>query len=264
MNSNCLVILSNSKYQDLWESLILNYKNIFFLKENFDIYITTDNNPNCQLLHEKYKINFLIYPSNLSWFDSLRFVVNQYLFNHYKYALFTFDDLFIYKVSKDDIIGVLCREFNYYKLLNTHVNIYNYFDCNGGELNLRYCKDSYIGSLVFTIFNVDYFSDLISKMPKDLNPWEYELQVSHFINDKSNFFCAKKSLIKYHNLVIKGKLDPISKALLVIKLKKEININRNKMSFYLLFKHYVKIFIWVNIRFFFSFSFHRRLRFRYS
>jgi len=263
MHSNCLVVLSNRKYSDLWRIIIENYKSYDFFRDNFDLFITTDSIDEFKDVCEQTDFRFLIYPTNISWLGGLKFIVAKYLVKKYRYVLFTFDDLFITKVEVQGIKGILEKKFNYYKLLNTHINIYNFSGCTSNELNLRKINDSYIGSLVFSIFQTDFFDKMISQMPDNLNPWEYEFNVCNYFTEKDDSYGVQCSLIHYQNLVIKGKVDPIAKRVIEFSLGNKLQLSREEMRFWDVVRYYTKYFLWHSFRAAVPFSVHKLFRQKY-
>ncbi len=260
MRSNCLVILSNNKYVDLWDGLFSTYNNYPFLSDNFDIFITTDDFDLSVTPFIPDGVQILKYPNDVSWFFALKFVVKEYLLHKYHYCLFTFDDLCITELRADRISDVLKRDFKYYKLLSTHYNIYSKCYWSGDNISLENSNDSYIGSLVFTIFELEFIVGVFDLMPENLNPWQYELVVSNYLNDKGAFFCSRENLVNYQNLVVKGKYNPVAKHVVESILSRRLNLVRERMSVADIFKYYFKLYVWILFRFTIPYAFQRQLR----
>lgn len=264
MKSSCIVILSNSKYSDLWESILFNFQNITGLDKSFDIFISSDFHSDQACISSTYGIQFLLYPDNFSWSAAFKYVVTKYISGNYKYVLFTFEDLYIIKFNSKRVSKILNRNFDYYKLVKTHINLYNYFFCKKGEINLSRNNDSYIGSLVFTIFNVTFLEKSLCNISDDLNPWQYELLCSTLFIDRKNFFCSSQNLVIYKNLVIKGRIDPFAKMHVDKYLKRDSSLSRESMTLFMVVCYYLKIVAWRIFRFMIPFSIHRIVRFRYN
>ncbi|NQV78292.1 MAG: hypothetical protein HQ490_08065 [Lutibacter sp.] len=263
MHSNCLIILSNWKYADLWHILIENYDRYNFFNDNFDIFITTDSINGFEDLESSSSFKFIVYPSNLSWLEALKFTVDNLVLKKYRFTLFTFDDLFITEVKTEQIEDILSRNFFYYKLLDTHVNIYNKCECRNGELILTNVQDSYIGSLVFTIFRTEFIHKVLQKMPDNLNPWEYEYHASKYFRERLGFFCAQKSVISYQNLIIKGKLNPISRKNIETLIGRKVVLKRKVMNFCEVARYILKYYLWTAFRRVTPFSIQKYFRRKY-
>ncbi|MEZ7497316.1 hypothetical protein QO200_01020 [Flavobacterium sp. Arc3] len=216
MNENCFIILSHSSYCDVWELTLKSYKN-HFKSENIDLYITSDDNISPEVKNRVVNLGFkiLYYPEDISWSESLRYVFNNYISINYSAVVFSFDDL------------VLLNEVHIVKFQECLSNMtgMDYLVLNSGHRNLftdislmfkakrPYFKisknDSYVGSLVFSMWNTAFFSKIINLSELDnLNPWQYEVEISKILDkhEKNGFYSVKKPLIEFANVIVKGKI----------------------------------------------------------
>ena len=61
------------------------------------------------------------------------------------------------------------------------------------------------------------------------NPWDYERNIHNFLKFE-DFYCLPKSIIKFSNIIIKGKIDPVQLKFVENKNKVKYSGYRNLMS----------------------------------
>lgn len=215
MKKTCLVILSHSSYSDIWDLTLKSYSQ-HLSSSSIDLFITSDNNLSPEVINNVVSngFNILYYPDSISWSDSLRYIINNFLVGKFDSVIFSFDDLVIIeKIDNNKLVECIEKgeQADYIILNDGHKNIYaslsgvfkksSFFDLS--------LNDSYLGSLVFSLWNVKYVHEIINLPEFDgLNPWQYEVIAYKTLvnNQKNRFIACKKPLINFSNLVIKGKI----------------------------------------------------------
>lgn len=210
----CVVILSHSSYQDIWEITLQSFKKYF--PKDVDTFITSDHHltETTQNMVADLGMRILYYPNNISWSAAMRHVVNGSLKGQYDFVIFSFDDLaLIEKVDETSFYHAMNAMDNMdYLILNkTHHNLFSAI--RYGFSSSPYIpvskNDSYVGSLVFSAWDTDFIHTLINQpIFDDINPWQYECLVSKMIHthERKGFFMMKTPLVTYANMIIKGKI----------------------------------------------------------
>ena len=75
------------------------------------------------------------------------------------------------------------------------------------KLHLVNDNDTYKGSLVFSILSNNLLNKIINISEiRNYSPWEYEIYIHKYLKG-IKFYCVNKSIIKFSNVIIKGKID---------------------------------------------------------
>lgn len=216
MNKNCFIILSHSSYCDVWELTLKSYQE-HFRSQNVDLYITSDDNISEEVKNRVVNLGFkiLYYPKDLSWSESLRYVFNDNISQIYSAVVFSFDDLVLLKevqmVKFQECLSNMTG-MDYLVLNSGHRNLFT-------DISLMFSvkktyfrisrNDSYVGSLVFSMWNTKFLSTIVNLSELDnLNPWQYEVAISKILDkhEKMGFYSVKKPLIEFANVIVKGKI----------------------------------------------------------
>lgn len=203
-----LVIFSHSSYTDVWPCLLESYEKNFDT-EVFDCFITSDNPDDAAMLdHSSFKL--IQYDDQLSWTDA--FVQSIRDLPHEKF-LFSFDDLLIKKhVDKRRLRRALEFDcYDYLKVICSHVRLYDRVFRRGEYFDVK-SNDSYRGSLVFSIFSRGLL-DFVTAHPDlhGLSAWQYERKINSVLNDDFRYGCVRHNIVRFENLIIKGRVNPVSR-----------------------------------------------------
>lgn len=208
----CLIVLSHHSYSDIWDLTLNSYKKFF--SANADLFITSDYiklDENLSNLLNKTNFNHLYYPKELSWSDSLSYIMKNYIKGKYKNVIFSFDDLVLLeevdKLKIESLPDVLGSKMDYLVLNNKHRTIYTdfiyLFNRKKDYFKLTN-KDTYRGSLVFSAWDVPFFYNLISSNElTNQNPWQYEQLINTVVNSNRTF-SVNRGLFKAANVIVKG------------------------------------------------------------
>jgi hypothetical protein len=235
-NNKCIVILSHSSYSDVWDILIDSYIK-YFKEDGFDFFISSDIAPD---EHEKKAISngfkMIHYEKNITWGRSLKQTINFLLKDDYKCVIFSFDDLVLLKPISRPILPLInlmeSNNVNYLQLKNGYRSFFSFESLFFNDTFHKVSNnDSYKGSLVFSVLREDLLRKLIDIDSLDnYNPWQYEANIHNFLKAE-DFYCLPKSIIRFSNLIIKGKVDPIQ--LKFVEKNNHIKYlgRRNQMNF---------------------------------
>ncbi|MEW7221866.1 hypothetical protein [Elizabethkingia anophelis] len=214
-NKACLIILSHSSYSDIWEITLESYKK-YFNSIEVDLYITSDDNisPEIKQMVIEQGFSILYYPENISWSESLKKIINDDIIGNYNSVIFSFDDLVLLeKVNTDRLNDCfkMMDKIDYLILNDGHHNLFTDISLIGSKASCFEIprKDSYIGSLVFSLWKTDFIYEIIN-LPEleNLNPWQYEVKISKILvkYSQKSFFALKKPLVNFSNVIVKGKI----------------------------------------------------------
>jgi len=248
-----VVVLSHASYSDLWPMLFQSYER-YFNCSLFDYYLATDDK-----LDEVTGIFSPIkYPKELSWGGGLKDIVGQL---DYEKVIFTFDDLILSaEVDCVDLVSYAENtKYDYDKLICSHVRFYERFLKCGKNFELS-CNDSYRGSLVFALVNKKFMSFLSSLDINELSPWGYERNINSILNSSVRLSGVRKNFFKFHNLVIKGKINPIEKKRLSELEGWKYSGSRELMGSEDVFSYYMKLVVFTIIKYFIPYGFFNYLR----
>lgn len=243
----CLIILSHSSYSDIWPLLLKSYSNYFdntIPLKKFLISDKTISEDEIKLFKDS-EFNHLHYPGNNEWGADLAYVIQHYIINKFNFILFSFDDLILTNKIDCTSLTVAIEQLQspqtkYIKLVNTYKPLYNYSTRNISFFEINK-KDSYRGSLVFSVWKTNVIKKIISN-PKfeTYSAWEYERNINKIIGNLDGFQCIRKSIIKYSNVIIKGKIDPVA-----LKISEKANDykykgNRKRMPLIIFIRYKIK------------------------
>ncbi|BBQ06470.1 hypothetical protein [Elizabethkingia anophelis] len=214
-NKACLIILSHSSYSDIWEITLKSYKK-YFNSIEVDLYLTSDDNisPEIKQMVIEQGFSILYYPENISWSESLKKIINDDIIGNYNSVIFSFDDLVLLeKVNTDRLNDCfkMMDKIDYLILNDGHHNLFTDISLIGSKASCFEIprKDSYIGSLVFSLWKTDFIYEIIN-LPEleNLNPWQYEVKISKILvkYSQKSFFALKKPLVNFSNVIVKGKI----------------------------------------------------------
>ena len=213
MKKIAIVIFSCFKYRYLWEEVYYSWKRELKADfDKFDFFITTDNPNQSDYYHflKDTSINFITYPNNIEWADSLIYSIEELRIKNYNRIITTFDDLFITNIDINLLRKIINKhdKFNYYKIINSHSNIYQRI-LSFKEYDIN-SQISYLGSMVMTLWNYEFLLEFLRlniKTLSGLNAWQYEKKVPKLLSNFTNLKYQNKQIISYKNILIKGKLD---------------------------------------------------------
>jgi hypothetical protein len=255
-NKIAFVVLSNSKYIDVWDILCSSYNKNIGRAKNFDFFLTSDDFQNKNIIPFKP----LLYPKNVSWGYALKFIFKNYL-KHYDYILFSFDDLIVTGFDFNRFEAIFkTTDLRYLKLNSDHINLSNLLKIDNGLVPLNESDDSYLGSLVFTVVNSSFFNNLIDNLPQDFSPWEYEKLASKYISDKSKSFSVFPQIVTYENLIIKSYVDIWSKFILMYFYNFSYISKRPNLSLCNFIKYRFKLISFNSLKFILSDKLFNKLR----
>ncbi len=248
-----VVVLSHSSYSDLWPMLFQSYEQCFNCSL-FDYYLATDN----KLNEVTGMFSPIKYPEKLSWGGGLKNIVDQL---DYEKVIFTFDDLILAaEVDCDGLVGYIENtKYDYDKLICSHVRFYERFFKCGENFELS-SKDSYRGSLVFALVNKHFMRFLSSLDIDELSPWGYERNINSILDSSVRLSGVRKNFFKFHNLVIKGKINPVEKKRLRKLEGWKYNGNRELMGSKDILNYYMKLVAFTFIKYFIPYGFFNSLR----
>jgi len=245
--SFAFVIFSHSSYVDVWPILIESYRRQF-RSDLFDFYITSDRAVDASLLNGS-DFRLLNYAEDLAWSDAFFASVRQL---DYEKFVFSFDDLILTrKVIDHDLDRVLFQNnFDYLKIICSHVRLYNRF-LQFGEYFEVSKYDSYRGSLVFSILTQDLLNS-ISANPALVgrSAWEFERQVNRVLSSEFRYGAVRRNVLKFNNLVIKGRINPVAK--LVLKYFHGLHYTGDRLSMtpVHLISYYLKLGVFTTVKYF--------------
>lgn len=210
----CIIILSHHSYCDIWEMTMASYQK--YIDWEIDRFITSDGpiSSEIQQMVQRYGFKLLIYPDNVSWSSALKYIMEKNVEGHYDSVLFSFDDLVLTR-KVDSAALEKCFKITdrcgYLAVDAGHRNLFS--DLSSANTQSKYFKiskeDSYVGSLVFSIWNVNFFSKVINDPGlNELNPWQYEVAIPKVLEKYHNigFFATKKAIIYFSNIIVKGRI----------------------------------------------------------
>ena len=234
-NKSCVVILSHSSYSDIWDITLDSY-NKFFNEDGFDFFISSDlaNHLHIEKAFAK-GFKFIHYDKNITWGKSLKQTMNFLIKNDYESVLFSFDDLVLLKPIKKPIFPLIkfmeINQVNYLQLKNGYRSILSFDSLFFNNTFHKVSEDdSYKGSLVFSIFRKSLLKILVEIEDLEYyNPWDYERNIHNFLKFE-DFYCLPKSIIKFSNIIIKGKIDRVQLKFVENKNKVKYSGYRNLMS----------------------------------
>ena len=214
-NKACLIILSHSSYSDIWEITLKSYKK-YFNSIEVDLYITSDDNisPEIKQMVIEQGFSILYYPENISWSESLKKIINDDIIGNYNSVIFSFDDLVLLENVNTDRLNdcfKMMDKIDYLILNDGHHNLFTDISLIGSKASCFEIprKDSYIGSLVFSLWKTNFIYEIIN-LPEleNLNPWQYEVKISKILvkYSQKSFFALKKPLVNFSNVIVKGKI----------------------------------------------------------
>lgn len=192
----CIVVPSVDKYSDIWPLLFLSIRR-HFVGNIPQIYLIGNS-----LHFEDPLVTLLKVGDDVSWSDNLIVALPRI---EAEYILIWIDDL------------ILTGSLDWNKIES---RIDWFFQCNGDYLrlnptpvgidrNVSFSKipagDLYRSSTVFSIWRK---AVLLSVLRRGESPWEFELKGSSRTDRFENWFASRDKLVRYTNLVIKGKVDP--------------------------------------------------------
>ena len=216
-----IVILSCYKYRSLWSFCIKSwYRELGDLASMFDIYIASDLPFNRKEFTLEYDFDILQYPEKISWLESTVYVINIIKDYGYEYVLTTFDDLFVMDINKKLLSNIIYnnKSYDYIKIIDSHANLIQRFN----SFRLYEVKKTipYLGSMVMTLWSVDFLSKLLIESDLGpLNAWQFEKAIPDVFSTEGQVMFSNKNIVKYKNIVLKGKVDNLS--LYEFSLKKD-------------------------------------------
>jgi len=213
----CLIILSHSSYTDIWELTLESYAQNYLNEQPIPAFITSDGLLSLPIkgLLKKYDFNHLNYPPGSQWGADLKLTLKNRVLDEFDYVIFSFDDLIIKKAVPNVILSELVQKMQrkglrYLKLVNTYNPLKAVFSANGSGTYEIDRKDSYRGSLVFSIWELSEIRELVAQKGfEEFSAWEYERKMNHLIGERRGYHCVNRSLIHYSNAIIKGRLNPM-------------------------------------------------------
>lgn len=174
--------------------------------ENWPLLQTTCLATWCSIAKEKgYTVQCFNYTgAEASFIDNLIIACEQ---NNLNWIIIGYDDLFFHKFSIpsfDDLDNIFKhKDISAIRLDGRRParGVYG-FKLN----NVRYYNDhgKYQLSTVFSAFSYDLLIQL--KKMNILTAW----QIEKYTSDKLNVYAPKKRLMKYNNMIVKGKIDPFT------------------------------------------------------
>lgn len=258
-NKICFLILSHSSYTDIWEILMRSFKEkVIDEIDGVDFYISSDSEISVKesIVLKENNFNHLLYKKNISWSDALIEVVNKKELNDYNQIIFSFDDLIISKFSKKKfnraIKEMILNNYKYLKIYNSsHVNFWaRLLNLVKEESLFEISKlDSYRGNLVFSCWNLGFIKKILNNEElKNLSPWQFEQQINLFIDNTDGYKCVFSDVLKYENVIIKGKIH--KKALLNSEkiAKLTYTSSRDYLSNKETFIYTIKLFVFKSFR----------------
>lgn len=209
MSSNkiAVAVLSCDRYSDLW-SLTLTRLSKVYPSELYDIYLITDT-----LCYNDARVKTINFgEGNPSWSHEILKAVKQIPND---IILTTFDDLIVHKSTPYCVVSNLLDEgyVTEKSVLKLSSSAFK------GELVTRFIskKVKYIHSLVFTLIRKELLVHVLTSAAEDnASPWEFETQ-----NWDDEYICYElnNNVINYSNLVVKGKVNPITAIFCSLKLQ---------------------------------------------
>tara|TARA_Y100001968_G_scaffold332035_1_gene388746 strand:+ start:205 stop:1056 length:852 start_codon:yes stop_codon:yes gene_type:complete len=205
-----IVILSCYKYRHLWRFCIESWnRELGDLAASFDIYIASDLP--CKSKEVELKFDILEYPKNISWFESTIHVINKIKEYGYENILTTFDDLFIMDINKKLLRNIILghTSYQYIHIIDSHASLIQRInDFRIYQINK---KIPYLGTMVMTFWSVNFLLKLLKESNLGpLNAWQFEKKIPEAFSIEGQVGFSNKNIIKYKNIVIKGKVDNIS------------------------------------------------------
>lgn len=239
MDDKVLVVLSHSSYSDLWPSLEVQYAR-YKIHNEFRLILATDLVPESISLDY---FNVLYYPENLSWLDAFKNVLSKLKSVGISKAIVTFDDLYPIHFDIHTVLNIYdCEEEFWTPLANVPSNgrFFRFFR-NTFSLN----RNPYVGSLVFSIINIDYFIKLLSRINDQWTPWQYERNISNYLDKELGVNSGNISeVIRYINLVERGHINKVSKMLLKLNYKLVLKSSRRVKPLTISFFTYIYGYLW--------------------
>ncbi len=145
---------------------------------------------------EKYEKDFGFNKNLTRLLESLEF----------KYIILGFDDIYLKSWNSKAIRRLLCaatdEDFNYLRLTRRPPSLGTYSEVRGLRLRRVSSSEAYQASLVYSLINRKLLKSLLTEY-KD--PWAIEQRVS--MSSYTAVFSADVPLIKWKNILVKGKLD---------------------------------------------------------
>ena len=219
----------------------------FFDNDLFDRFITSDD-PEDRVKLAGSGFELITYDDHLSWTEAFLQSIEGLSYSKF---LFSFDDLILTQpVDNRTLRNALELEhYDHLKVICSHVRIYDrvfrrttYFDVKRG--------DSYRGSLVFSILTRELL-DYIATQPTivGLSAWQYEHQINSVLSDSFRYGCVRHNIIGFANLVIKGRVNPVSR----LKLKRAGGLaytgQRRSLSFLGTMSYHSKLLVFTIIKY---------------
>jgi hypothetical protein len=199
MLDKSIVIISYHKYSETWVEMTSSIKKYI---HGFNIFIITDRCDDMNyMIDGVYIIRTKVSVWDLNLKEGLKILQNEYGIID---ALFTFDDLLLKGV--DDLVSLtdafnLIRsnaEIASIKLSHPHLGYKNY------NSNYRYVlKKKYYTTLVYSIWKIPILFEILEAR---FDPWSFEREGYKYLKPSYIILTSKKSIIKYINTIVKGKV----------------------------------------------------------
>jgi hypothetical protein len=221
INEFSVLIMTYDGFSELWEPLLKTYKQIW---KNIPEHIYISNN---RIVLRDLECSFLNNEDEVSWSDSIIKSLNKI---NTKYVFCVFDDIFPKCNSKFDIVDeyidrCIRSDWDYLRIHNSPKNGVYYND----GLNHLVGDLEYRTSLNFSIIKRDV---LLSILDEKEDAWEFERNSVERSLAYENFYVARDDIISYHNLVVKGKYNPLAKKNIEKQINYEFQINKIKKMNY--------------------------------
>lgn len=190
------VIPSCDRYADLWQPLF-QALSLFWPDNQFRKYLIANH-----LSPQFEGVEVVQIGDDVSWSDNLIVALQKITED---YVLLNIEDLIICDRVDHDRLRAIIGKFisgngNYLRLNPTPKGI----DV-GGALDIVPVGDVYRASTVFSIWRKDI---LMTILRRGESAWAFEICGTRRTDSYGEWFAAKVCLLKYVNLVVKGKVDP--------------------------------------------------------
>lgn len=199
-NKIAYVVLSCDPYSDIWDAYGQLFQR-FWPDCPFDCFMASHHKS-----FDKYGFKPILLGDDISWSHGLLVLLDKLIEKGYNYGMIAFDDLMLYeKVDTNYIKKVIdsfldeegdCLRFVPEKAPKCYKHN-QYF----GKMAV---KAPYRVTLGFTLWNLEVLRKITIEGE---SAWQFEKNATERSFDFGNFYCTRKSLFKFLNLIIKRKID---------------------------------------------------------
>lgn len=200
MVNYAVVILSCSKYSDLWEPCIKSFET-FWPQVLEDIFLVSDH---ISEINFTTKVQLLDYGDDEAWSDNLARVIKHPSLSKYDYIMLTLDDCFLSKPVDVLTINHAVKEFidlkgNFLTFLNEPRN-QEYTNAYFGRI---FEGSPYRATATFSLWHKNTLTEMLVAGE---SAWDFEKQGARRSEAFQGFYSTHKNLIDFVHVVIKGKL----------------------------------------------------------